>query len=37
MDSFASNPEGQIRILKSRMDDMEDEEESKPAEEPLPW
>ncbi|MBX7107117.1 MAG: replicative DNA helicase [Chitinophagales bacterium] len=38
MDSFEKpNTESNVRILKSRMDDMEDEDESKPTEEPLPW
>lgn len=38
MDSFADNDEGKIRILKSRMDDMDDEEETTiKNDEPLPW
>ncbi|MBA3648360.1 MAG: replicative DNA helicase [Chitinophagales bacterium] len=37
MDSFRGNVEGQIRILKSRMDDMDEDEELKPPHEPVPW
>ncbi len=37
MDSFPSTNEGQIRIMKSRMDDMSDEDEIKSNDEPLPW
>ena len=37
MDAFASNSDGHVKILKSRMDDMEDDDDSKPSEEPLPW
>lgn len=36
MDSFPSNTEGQIRILKSRMDDMSDDDDSN-TDPPLPW
>ena len=37
MESFIPNTEGKIRILKSKMDELGDEDDSSSPDEPLPW
>jgi hypothetical protein len=37
MESFTPNMEGKIRIMKSKMDELGDEDDKLPSDEPTPW